>query len=257
MKGLKSINEILAELEKEGYSILEGLISSDQTTVIRDELKCILADEPFGKNNFLGERTKRLHSLFAKLRSIDDLALKEEILEVAEELLGDVILGASVATQIFPGESEQPFHFDDGIYPLPREFREVKLGVMWALDDFTEDNGGTVIIPRSHGKREHSSLSDLGERKVTVMPRGSALLYLGSLWHAAGANTSGEDRLGVILQYVESWLRPQDSHLISVQINEAMNLKPKLRGLLGYSMRQPFLGYVDGQDPMHLLHERK
>ncbi len=52
MKGLKSINEILAELEKEGYSILEGLISSDQITVIRDELKCILADEPFGKNNF-------------------------------------------------------------------------------------------------------------------------------------------------------------------------------------------------------------
>ena len=62
----------------------------------------------------------------------------------------------------------------------------------------------------------------------------------------------GEDRH---LQYVESWLRPQDSHLISVQINEAMNLKPKLLGLLGYSMRQPFLGYVDGQDPMNQRNE--
>ena len=257
MKGLKSIKDTLAELEKEGYSILEGLVPPDQITGIRDELKCTLNDESFGKNNFLGKRTKRLHSLFAKLRSVDDLALKEEILAVANELLGDVILGASVATQIFPGESEQPFHFDDGIYPLPREFREVKLGVIWALDDFTENNGGTVIIPRSHGNRDHTSISDLGERKVAIMPKGSALLYLGSLWHAAGANTSNDVRLGVILQYVESWLRPQDSHLISVQINEAMNLKPELQALLGYSMREPFLGYVDGQDPMHLLHEQK
>ena len=121
-----------------------------------------------------------------------------------------------------------------------------------ALDDFTEDNEDSDNT-RSHGKREHSSLSDLGERKVTVMPRGSALLYLGSLWHAAGATQVVRTDLVLFFNTLRvGYASGLTSD--SVQINEAMNLKPKLLGLLGYSMRQPFLGYVDGRDPMHLLH---
>ena len=87
------------------------------------------------------------------------------------------------------------------------------------------------------------------------MPAGSLLLYMGTLWHGGGANESDRPRLGVILTYVESWLRPQDAHLISVPRESARLLAPELRALLGYAMRPPFLGYVDGHDPQELFGE--
>jgi hypothetical protein len=71
-----------------------------------------------------------------------------------------------------------------------------------------------------------------------------------------GANEfvgSDTTRLGLILTYTESWLRPQDSHLIAVPVEMARGLAPELRALLGYSMRPPFLGYVDGRDPRDLF----
>lgn len=250
---MKSSEQVLSELMEEGYSIVSGLISPAAITAIGETLKIAISELSYGANSFVGTKTKRLHSLFGKLRDLDELTINKEILTVAESLLGDVILGASVATQIFPGETKQSFHYDDGIYPLPKKFKEVKLGVMWAIDDFTEDNGATIVIPQSHGKRESYSSLGNAQEKIIVMPSGSALLYLGSLWHAAGGNRTNNPRLGVILQYVQSWLRPQDSHLISVQIEEAKKLEPKLQALLGYSMRQPFLGYVDGINPMELL----
>ena len=250
---MKSTEQVLSELVKEGYSIVDGLAPSALITGIGKALEASLSELSYGQNSFVGTKTKRMHSLFGKLRELDELAVNKEILAIAEALLGDVILGASVATQIFPGERKQSFHYDDGIYPLPKNYGEVKLGVMWAIDDFTEDNGATIVISQSHGKRgKYSSLKDIQER-VIAMPAGSALLYVGSLWHAAGKNRTNKPRLGVILQYVDSWLRPQDSHLISVQIEEAKKLGPKLQALLGYSMRQPFLGYVDGINPINLL----
>ena len=70
---------------------------------------------------------------------------------------------------------------------------------------------------------------------------------------AAGANTSDQPRLGLVLSYVRSWLRPQDANLISVPIDVARGLAPRLRDLLGYAMRPPFHGYVDGRDPRLLF----
>jgi len=254
---MKNLQKIISELEVEGYSLVEDLIPNEIVEKIGIDMSKRLANVSFGDNNFVGMKTKRLYSLFGETRSVDQIAMNEIILEVVSEYCGDVLLGASVACQIYPGETAQAFHFDDGIYPLPSNFRDVNVGVIWALDDFTIDNGATVVIPKSHKKRDIKNPEKFDERKIIVMPKGSALIYSGSLWHAGGANTSDSTRLAIILQYVESWLRPQDTHLLSVQIPEAKKLDSRLQALLGYSMRKPFLGYVRGCDPMDILREDK
>jgi ectoine hydroxylase-related dioxygenase (phytanoyl-CoA dioxygenase family) len=96
-------------------------------------------------------------------------------------------------------------HYEQGIYPLPRD-REVMITAMWALDDFTAANGATLLVPRSHELRDGKP--HLTDAIPAEMPAGSVLIFLGRLWHAGGANISYHPRTGVIIDYVQPWLRP-------------------------------------------------
>ena len=85
------------------------------------------------------------------------------------------------------------------------------------------------------------------------MPAGSALIYLGSLWHGGGANRTTKPRLGVVLHYAVGWLRPVENHVLVVPPDVARDLPERLQELLGYNIQPPFIGYVDGRHPKRLL----
>lgn len=251
---MSASSEAISNLADDGFYVITDAIARQDAVTVRAALTPLLAETAFGVNNFVGTSTKRIHSVFGRTRALDDLAVNPTVLEVVASRLGDALLSASVACEIHPGETAQAVHTDDGIYPLPQDHADVALSALWAIDDFTADNGGTVVFPRSQGQR--ATPPDPGAGVQVEMPAGSVLLYSGTLWHGGGANTSDAPRLGVILTYAESWLRPQDSHLISVSIEMARGLTPELRALLGYAMRPPFLGYVDGRDPRELFEPR-
>ena len=88
---------------------------------------------------------------------------------------------------------------------------------------------------------------------TAVMSPGSALFYLGSLWHGGGANRTARPRLGVILEYAAGWLRPQENHCLAVPRDIARELPERLQELLGYNIYPPFVGYVDGRHPRRVL----
>ena len=125
---------------------------------------------------------------------------------------------------------------------------------MWALDDFTAANGATRLVPGSHRWGERRP--DPAPTVTAEMPAGSVMFYLGSLWHGGGANTTDRTRLGVILEYVAAWLRPQENHVLGVPREIARALPERLQELLGYNIYPPFLGYVDGRHPRRVLEER-
>jgi ectoine hydroxylase-related dioxygenase (phytanoyl-CoA dioxygenase family) len=124
---------------------------------------------------------------------------------------------------------------------------------MWALDDFTEANGATRLVPGSHRWEPDRQPDPATETVAAEMPAGSVMLYLGNLWHGGGANRTDQPRLGVILEYVVSWLRPQENHCLAVPRDVAATLSPRLQELLGYNIHPPFLGYVDGHHPRKVL----
>ena len=109
----------------------------------------------------------------------------------------------------------QPLHPDDAIYPLARPHDEIVVNAMWPLCDFTADNGGTVLVPGSH--RWANEIPGPDTPTITIeMPAGSLLLYRGSLWHGGGANHTDQPRLGVVVHYAASWLRPVENHVLVV-----------------------------------------
>jgi hypothetical protein len=249
-----TVELVLRALRTEGIVVVERMLADDELARARDSLEALLATTPTGRNDFEGFRTRRVYSLFAKTREFDKHALHPLLLGVLDGLLRHYQLSAPTGIQIGPGEKAQILHRDDSIYPLPSSFQEVVLNTIWALDDFREENGATRFVPGSHLWDDRWP-SDSDEIGCAAMPAGSVAFYLGKLWHGGGANVTDEPRLGVILEYVASWLRPQENHILAVPRETVADLHPRLQELLGYNVFPPFLGYVDGRHPRRFIME--
>jgi ectoine hydroxylase-related dioxygenase (phytanoyl-CoA dioxygenase family) len=246
------VDQVVAALDEHGYAVVDGIMSPAQVAEARRELEPHLAATPLGRNTFEGHRTRRVYALFAKVRAFDDPATHPLILGVLDRVLGQYQFSAPVAIDIGPGEAAQVLHRDDSVYPIARPHQELVVNTMWPLDEFTTANGATRLLPGSHRDPGDEPPAGVDPILATLSP-GSVMIYLGSLWHGGGANQTDRPRLGVIVEYVASWLRPQETHLLAVPPEVVAALPSRLQELLGYNIYPPFLGYVDGRHPRRAL----
>ena len=248
-----TVDEVVTGLERDGSFLVEGLLPPERVDATRAELLDVLARTPEGRNDFEGFSTRRIYAVFAKTRAFDDLAIHPLLLGVLDRVLGHYQLSAPTGIQIGPGEKAQVLHRDQQIYPLPEDHPDVVLNTMWAFDDFTVENGATRLIPGSHRWVGRQPTEE--ETVQAVMPAGSVLFYLGKLWHGGGANRTSTPRLGVILEYVAAWLRPQENHVVAVPRETVAAMPERLQELLGFNIYPPFVGYVDGRHPRRYIEE--
>jgi ectoine hydroxylase-related dioxygenase (phytanoyl-CoA dioxygenase family) len=244
--------EVLERLHRDGYAVVERLIPVDHAAAIREELTAVLASVPLGRNDFEGFATRRIYNVFAKTRSLDELAVHPLLTAVLDDVLGLYQFSAPVGIEVGPGEVAQPLHYDDAIYPLPWPHEDVVVNSMWAFDDFVEANGATRVVPGSH----HRSTAEYDPDQPTIpleMPAGSVVFYTGTLLHRGGANRTDRPRLGVILEYCAGWIRAQENHVIGVPPDVVRTLPARLQELLGYNVYPPFIGNVDGRHPRKYL----
>ncbi len=250
--GTATIESVTSAIEQDGWAVVHNAMSAEWVAEARADLTRILETTPYGRDDFEGHKTRRVYALFAKTRTFDAAATHPIVLGVLDNVLGDYQLSAPTGIEIGPGECAQPLHPDDAIYPLARPHDEIVMNAMWPLCDFNADNGGTVLVPGSH--RWTNEFPGPDSETITIeMPAGSLLLYRGSLWHGGGANHTDQPRLGVVVHYASSWLRPVENHVLVVPPEKARELPERLQELLGYNVHPPFIGYVDGRHPRKLL----
>ena len=248
------VASVTAALDRDGCVVVERFLDEAKVTALREELAPHREATPLGRNDFEGFDTRRIYALFAKVRGFDDLATDPLLLGVLDEVLGHYQLSGPVGIDIGPGESPQGLHRDDSVYPIPWPHQQVVLNTMWALDDFTEGNGATLIVPGSH-RTAPDEMPPATSVVAATMPAGSVMFYVGTVWHGGGENRTDERRFGVILEYAASWLRAQENHVTAVAPEVVRTLPPRLQELLGYNIHPPFLGYVDGRHPRRTLAE--
>ena len=210
--------EIGAILAADGCVIINNAIDHGSIDALLLELAPHLENKPTGTGNFTGFHTKRVHSLFAKTEKIQAFVAHHKVLQMADLALlpfcESYTLQSNSITAIGPGESLQPLHRDDMLYPLAHDGeRNTVCTAFWALSDFTTENGATRLVPGSHRWGDERTPTE-AETVQAVMPRGSVCLFLGGIFHGGGENRTEEQwRLGMFTAYTLGWLRQEQSCL--------------------------------------------
>ncbi|MDH3440064.1 MAG: phytanoyl-CoA dioxygenase family protein [Gammaproteobacteria bacterium] len=192
------------------------------------------------RSAFNGGKTLRIaEGILTTAPSTAALVEHDLVVDIANEVLlphcSTYSIGSMSAIEILPGESAQVLHRDDSGYPIETAGMELLIGVMWALTDFTADNGGTRVVPGSHRFIRSWHLPDVSNWESAVMPKGSVLFYLGSTWHGGGANHTDSSRIGLVNTYSLGWLRPENNQFLDSPPDVAAAFSPRLRALLGYA----------------------
>lgn len=241
----------LASIEANGYVVIENVLSAEECESIRRAAEPLLSAS--GRNDFEGLKTQRVYGVLAKTRAMDRLVDHPRIMAILDRLfMPNYLLSQLQVINILPGESAQALHPDDAFYPIPRPRPPLGAATVWAIDDFTETNGATSIVPGSHLWPD-DRIPEPHEAQPAVMPAGSVIFYPGTFWHGGGANRSSQSRLAVTCQYCEPWLRTQENYFLGTPKDVVAEVSEDIRRMLGYSIHPPFLGMVDGMHPKRLL----
>ena len=246
----------LQRIEVDGFTILPKVIDTELITAIKHELSPFLQGQHPGRNDFEGLCSERVYALLSKAPSIAKIIEHPAVLPILDALLPPgFLLSAALAIHVHPGETPQPMHIDDnaGNLPFPRPRAHFGVSTIWALDDFTADNGATEVVAGSHRWPEERQAKE-DEITQVVMPAGSVIVFLGTLLHRGGANRSTSDRLAITPQYCMPGLRQIENMALAVPPSIAGQYSPRIQEMLGYATIDPgFMGYVDGVHPKRLI----
>jgi hypothetical protein len=271
-----SLDEVISVMGRDGGVIVEDYLPASIIDELKADLLPEIAARSTGGDNFTGTSTRRMSALFAKTRRVADVALHPLLLGAAEHFVNEPIvygsgeharavrpglrIGASQLIQIGPGESAQPLHRDHWAmcWRYPDYGRQVRVQVMLAISDFTEENGATQVVPGSHRWSE-DRLADPREAVSAEMKSGSALLFLGSTHHGGGTNRSrGEFRTGLTTGFDSAAVRQEENMYLALDAATVRSYPEQIQRLLGWSFTpDTYMGWVeiDGEmaDPNRLL----
>lgn len=235
-----SAADVAAAALQDGAAIVSNLVPASQVEAVADELRENL--DTFGyrsQREFSGFKTNRSNSTFIDAPSSVALVGHDLVMGVTDAILlrhcESYRISSITAIEVCPGQEVQSLHRDDCVYPVQIPGVQTLLGCIWALTDFTEENGATHVVLGSHRHISMGENVDFSNNVQAVMTKGSLLFYLGSTWHGAGENRSDDARMGLINNYSLGWLRPEVNQYLNVPIELVRTYDERMRCLLGYT----------------------
>ena len=253
-------DDVAAAVVRDGAVIVESVAEPVLLDRVEAELRPFLDATPTGPDDFSGILTRRTGSLIARSPASRELVMHPLALGAARTFLGhatNIQLHLTQAIAIGPGETAQPIHRDQwafDFFPFPAGY-DVQCNTIWALTDFTEENGATRVVVGSNAAPDGRSFGP-GDTEPAEMPRGSVLVYSGSVYHGGGANHSAATRIGLNITYAVAWLRQEENQYLSVPREVAATLPVELLRLMGYDRGAYALGYIDDlRDPIEAVRQ--
>lgn len=253
--------EVAQSLREHGYVIVDELVDGEVMDRIAAEMAPHLEATEFGKDNFIGHQTKRTGSLIARSPAARELVMNPLVLGATEQFLGHASAFQLHLTQIisvFPGSPAQMLHQDElawDFFPFPDDY-QVQCNLLWAMTDYTEENGATRIVPNSQYVGRKQKFTE-EQSLPAVMKRGSALFYTGKIYHGAGTNRSSGLRQAINITYAVGWVRQEENQYLSTPPEIARTLPDDLLKVMGYQYGCFALGYFrDFEDPLKSLRQQ-
>lgn len=252
----KSVEAHLADIDDRGFTVIENAIEPDLVVALNAALLRLereLGIEP-ARNGFEGHHTVRIYNLLAHGKVFERIPVHPNLLPVVEGVLDEGCLVSSLSSiSIDPGEVAQPIHADDQVIPIDKPHVPLVCNSMWALTDFTEENGATRIIPGTHKADASPNYGQHYDSIPAEMPKGSILVWHGSLWHGGGANRSGARRVGIAMNYCAGFIRQQENQQLGLPLDLVRTFEPRLQELCGFGTYRSLIGHIDKKTPAQRL----
>lgn len=236
----------IARLDQEGYLHLPALLDGPELDDLRLRLEALWEEEgtDAGSENYLEPGARRLANLAAKGERFGDVYAHPLVLSAVRHVIGpDARLSMLNARDALPGSGAiQPLHADTDKAGVPDERGYFSCTAIWMLDDFTEQNGATLLVPRSHLSHQvpKQVLDDIfaphPEEVVMTGRAGDVLVFNGHCWHRGGQNRTNGTRLAILAHYLRADIpRPEDrrQHLTAEQRARMSPDELTLLGLAG------------------------
>jgi hypothetical protein len=250
------VADILTVITRDGACIVADVLSSETLTSLDEGVAPLIERTALGRLEWAGRKTKRTSGLIALCPPCRPIVTHPLVLGAANEFLRPycekIQLNLTQLITILPGQGAQPLHRDrfvwggggdgfEGAGTLPKHI-EPQFNAIWALTDFTAENGATQVVPGSN-EWDFARETEPDEVVQAEMTRGSVLLYTGSVIHGGGENRSAAPRIGLTFTYSLAWLRQEENQFLSCPLDVAKELPPDLTDLLGYTVGNFSLGF--------------
>jgi len=240
----------------DGWTVIEDVISSDLVEALDQDLLRLereLAVVP-ADNLFEGVHTTRIYNLLVHGPLYERIPVHPDVLPVVERVLDPGLLISSLSSiAIGPDEAAQMIHADDQVIGLPKPHPPIICNTMWAITDFTEENGATRLCPGTH-QLDHSPVPMQHYDSIPAeMSKGSVLVWVGSLWHGGGANRTTRRRVGMAMNYCAGFIRQQENQQLGIPRETVKRFPRRLQELVGYSIYNGLIGHIDKQHPGRVL----
>lgn len=249
--------KISAHITQFGYAIVDRVADSTLLDRLADEVDPYVTASAAGRDEYDGRHTRRTGSLIARCPTVREMVMNPLVVATVKDFLSHASTVQLHLTQIItiePSETQQNLHRDEmafDFFPFGADYH-VQCNTIWALTDFTCENGATHICPGTSGMSDDEAAS---VRSIQAeMQRGSVLFYEGKVVHGGGANRSTRPRQGVNITYSVGWVRQEENQFLSCPPEIARTLDDDLLRMMGYQQGAFALGYVgDQQDPLAAL----
>ena len=244
------------DFERDGFVVLENVIDASLISELKEAL--LKAEHDLNitgrDTDFEGRQTIRIYNLLANGEAFWKVPVHNAVLPFAEAILDPELQLSSIsAITLCPGQGAQPLHADDQLIPVAKPHQPFTLNCVWAISDFTEENGATRLIPGSHKAGDMPEYDVEMDSVPGVMSAGSVIFWHGSLWHGGGTNNTSERRYAIANYYCHGFIRQQENQQLGIPADLAAKFPCRLQEMCGYSVYKGLYGHVDNEDPIKML----
>ena len=236
---------ILEKVRSVGYAIVESVLSESFIRATREAMyraqKAICRDVGQERLSRAGELGVLRLMLKYDAHFFKFLEIPEVLAVIDGSVSNTAILhlqNGFVLPSLPPGQAptifQNTFHQD---FPRVLNGYMASINIMFAVDGFSKETGATFVVPGTH--QTHTPAADYLKANAIALecPAGSMVVFDSTLWHAAGANTSGRDRLAINHQFTRSYIKQQIDYVRALGDKVVLAQPPRTQQLLGWYTR--------------------
>jgi ectoine hydroxylase-related dioxygenase (phytanoyl-CoA dioxygenase family) len=114
------------------------------------------------------------------------------------------------------------------------------MGATILLSDFTEENGATYFLPKSHERLDAPSDEEFfGSSERLIAPSGSIFFFNARIWHMGGRNTTSQWRHALTVNMCRSYMRQRIDIPRAMAQMDLGKLSAKAAQKLGFDVQIP------------------